>query len=401
MQCISDDDKKHKKSVEEAQGKQGCSESAGAREESTPVQQPLTSKGYAHTRISGNAAVVQRDVCNYYPTHNPQHDIYKILHNSLMFAEMDAGLQNVVTALPTTCEWPFSHLHFAMWVDRSHIHEHHGFLWIRGKPGSGKSTIMKETLAWAQSQWPNEIVVLYFFNARSSELLEKSCLGLYRSLLAQLLNNLTSTHTSFLNRFASKEESGTVEDWTETELQNFLLELAASEDISRVNILIDALDEGKDDDVPRMVRFLERLSESSASTRTSLRICLSSRHYPHIRIRRGLSIVLENESSHSVDIEVYVRNELVGDDSIWMQDLQRKVCARAAGVFLWVVFVVGMLNEAYDRERSSHAMLKKLNEIPSDLHDFYDEILSTASEGARERINLLQWVLVARRPLWP
>jgi len=64
----------------------------------------------------------------------------------------------------------------------------------------------------------------------------ESCLGLYRSLLPRLLNNHTGTHASFLNRFISKEESGGVEDWIETELQDFLLELAAAEELSRVNI---------------------------------------------------------------------------------------------------------------------------------------------------------------------
>lgn len=97
--------------------------------------------------------------------------------------------------------------------------------------------------------------------------------------------------------------SGKVEAWTETELQNFLLELAAIGELSHVNIFIGALDEGKDDDVRRMITFLEHLAQRSASTRTSLRICLSSRHYSHIRIRRGVTIILEDESNHSVDIE--------------------------------------------------------------------------------------------------
>ncbi|KAK5102167.1 hypothetical protein LTR70_007477 [Exophiala xenobiotica] len=372
-----------------------------AREASIPVQQHLASKEYTHTTISGNAGVVQGDVYNYYHAHNPQHDTYNILLKSLTFPRMEARLRNLAAALPTTCEWLVSHPHFSRWANRSHTHEHHGFLWIKGKPGSGKSTIMKETLAWAQRQWPTEIVISYFFNARSPDWLEKSCLGLYRSLLHRLLLVRASTHASFLDRFASKEKGGEIEDWTETELQNFLLELAAAGELSHVNIFIDALDEGKDDDIRRMVGFLEHLTQRMAFTRTSLRICLSSRHYPHIRIRRGLNIILEDEPRHSVDIEAYVRKELTGDDGAWMQELRRKVCARSAGVFLWVVLVVIMLNEVYDRGRGLRAMLKKLDEIPSDLRQVYDKILSAASEEVHERIKLLQWVLVAKRPLRP
>lgn len=170
-----------------------------AREASIPVPQHLNSSGYEHTRISGNAAVVQGDVYNYYPLHNLQDDIHGTLLKSLTFPRMDARLRNVATALPTTCEWLISHLYFAGWADRKHSHKDHGFLWIKGKPVSGKSTIMKETLAWAQRQWPSEIVISHFFNARALGGLEKSCLGLHRSLLYQLLTMRASIRASFLN----------------------------------------------------------------------------------------------------------------------------------------------------------------------------------------------------------
>lgn len=63
---------------------------------------------------------------------------------------MDARLHDIATALPTTSEWLFRHEQFAVWLDSSKAVDHHGFLWIKGKPGSGKSTITKKTLAWAE-----------------------------------------------------------------------------------------------------------------------------------------------------------------------------------------------------------------------------------------------------------
>ncbi|KAH7123077.1 hypothetical protein EDB81DRAFT_731796 [Dactylonectria macrodidyma] len=59
--------------------------------------------------------------------------------------------------------------------------ENHGFLWIRGKLGAGKSTIM--SFAYKEATKHNQsIVISFFFNARGGSL-ERSTTGMYRSLL--------------------------------------------------------------------------------------------------------------------------------------------------------------------------------------------------------------------------
>ncbi|KAJ9662198.1 hypothetical protein H2198_001549 [Neophaeococcomyces mojaviensis] len=263
-----------------------------------------------------------------------QADTYETLLRSLTFDRMDARLHNVAATLPTTCEWLIRHEQFAVWTDVSRNHEHHGFLWIKGKPGSGKSTIMKETLAWAERHWSSQIILSYFFNARSPHQLEKSSLGLHRSLLYQLLCALPSSRALFEKRFALKIQDGKVGEWTETELQNFLIELITTLQLPLLNIFIDALDEGSDDDVRRMVRFLECLTRYATVAGRLLRIYLSSRHYPHISIEKSLSLVVEHQAGHKRDIELYIRNELVGGNSHQTGHLRWKILDRSAGVFL-------------------------------------------------------------------
>lgn len=147
-----------------------------------------------------------------------QADTYETLLTSLTFDGMNTRARNVATALPTTCEWLLDHQTFVAWTDGSKIHNHNGFLWIKGKPGSGKSTIMKEKLVWVEKTWSDQIVLSYFFNARSSNLLEKSSIGSYRVLLHQLLCQLPSIHSLFATNFASKVREGDVEGWYWTEL---------------------------------------------------------------------------------------------------------------------------------------------------------------------------------------
>jgi hypothetical protein len=92
---------------------------------------------------------------------------YQRLLQSLTFERMDARLLNITNALPQTCQWVFKEEKFKMWIARIKIEDHHGFLWIKGKPGSGKSTIMKEALKTVKRKQSKDIIISYFFNARA------------------------------------------------------------------------------------------------------------------------------------------------------------------------------------------------------------------------------------------
>lgn len=283
-----------------------------------PIQEHRkpSEKSYSDANVHDHATLWQGDnyglqVHNHFHRPGSHQDKCQILLESLTYDRMDARLRNVATAVPNTCQWLFSHERFRAWADPSQMPQHLGFLWIKGKPGSGKSTIMKETVVWAEKVWAEQVILTYFFNARSPNDLEKSSLGLYRSLLHQLLTAYPAGHASFTTRFASKERDGkVVEAWTETELQNFLVELVTNHQLPYVTVFINALDEGFEDDMRQMVAFLEQLAQHSMSKGAVMHICLSSRHYPRISLRRGLSLVVENQAEHGQDIGIYIRSKL-------------------------------------------------------------------------------------------
>ena len=332
----------------------------------------------------------------------PHQDRYKVLLESLVFARMGARVRNVTAALPDTCTWLFSHDKFTEWLDRDRVRHHNGFLWVKGKPGSGKSTIMKAALSWAERKLLFESHINYFFNARSTGQLEKSSLGLYRSLVFQLLCAQRKLRPQFLVSFSPKEMNGEVEPWSEHELQNFLVQAVQARWLDApVNIFIDALDEGDEDDVRQMIGYFEDVARLAASSRVPLRICLSSRHYPHISIEKGVSIIVEDQQAHTEDIELYVLRRLRGQKNVEMNELRQEVLQKAAGVFLWVVLVVPLLNRVYDRGQGLKQMLGKLKTIPKDLHQLFSDILKRSDEGLYECIMLFRWVLYSNRPLQP
>jgi type II secretory ATPase GspE/PulE/Tfp pilus assembly ATPase PilB-like protein len=67
------------------------------------------------------------------------------------------------------------------WIERRSITENKGLLWIKGKPGSGKSVMIKNMLMHVQTHQPSSCIISFFFNARGGPL-EKRPLGLYQSL---------------------------------------------------------------------------------------------------------------------------------------------------------------------------------------------------------------------------
>ncbi|THV66825.1 purine and uridine phosphorylase [Aureobasidium pullulans] len=101
--------------------------------------------------------------------------------DALNFEQLDARHTTIKKTHTGTCKWLFSKSEYLDWQDEQKLHEHHGFLWIKGKPGAGKSAIMKFAYSEAQARSNNSAVVSYFFNARG-ERLEKSTCGMYRSL---------------------------------------------------------------------------------------------------------------------------------------------------------------------------------------------------------------------------
>ncbi|KAK5088796.1 hypothetical protein LTR05_003018 [Lithohypha guttulata] len=364
---------------------------------------------YGKTTLSGQSSAI---FGNFHGTHNHYYDHTKNdgdatsvpdrrkrLVASLMFKRMDARQHNIATAMPKTCTWLFRHNEFKQWTDDDEMSQHGGFLWIKGKPGCGKSTIMKGALAWANKQKSkrNWITVSYFFNARAPGVLEKSTLGLYQSLVHQILQVAPQFMSDFEDMFSWKAVDDTIV-WTITELQGFLLQVARNPERPSLCVFIDALDEGDDKDVRALIAFLEDLTDDMDSM-PALRVCLSSRHYPHITIKKGLSLVVEKQRDHDCDIETYVRRKLLVADDTNASDLQVAVCRKSASIFLWVVLVIPILNHMHDQGKSVGDMMRYLESLPKDLEGLFAEILARDTDELRSCVSLLQWVLYASRPL--
>ena len=315
---------------------------------------------------------------------------------SLRYPAVDARYAIIKTAHTRTCRWLLKKPEYQDWLDINKTPDHHGFLWIRGKPGSGKSTLMKFAVGNMRKAISETVVISFFFNARGEDL-EKSTLGMYQSLLFQILKAIPDLQIA-LDCLRSTVPQGEFYRWEKDDLQSLFADAIQSLGQHRLTCFIDALDECEEGQIRDLVAFLERLGQLAISSQIHFRVCLSSRHYPYISIRNGIQLTLEGQEGHVQDIAKYLNSELKAGRGKQFEAIKEEILKRSSGIFLWVALVVQILNKEYDHGRV-HALWRRLREIPDGLDKLFEDILTRDRENMEELVLCLQWILYAKRPL--
>jgi hypothetical protein len=313
------------------------------------------------------------------------------LLDALYFDQMDFRSSTVAAAHSNTCQWLFDTSQYKRWRDRHLLLEHSGFLWIKGKPGAGKSTVMKYASEQAKTACRDEMTVTFFFNARGAAL-EKSTQGMYRCLLHQMADRVPQ-----LPIMVKKKErrSYDAEGWPLEKLKAMFREAAfhISRE-TRLSFYIDALDEGDNEDQVRdMADTFYETAQKALSDGNPFYVCLASRHYPKISARSSEELRLEDHN----DIAGYVHNKLRLGNGQLEEELATEILHKSSGVFLWVVLVVAILNKEGDRG-NQHLLRAQLQRIPTGLFDILEEI--QYQDASDERfLPAIRWVLFSCVPL--
>lgn len=253
---------------------------------------------------------------------------------------------------------------------------------------------MMRHISYRLQESDDALFIEHFFNARGRGL-EKTFLGLLRSLIYQLLSKVPEFYNAFVHIYREKDMIQGQWEWPQNELRNFL---RSELKLSRLKfiILVDALDECSLDEIALVVSFFESLSLDAVEAGTNLRICLSSRHYPKVSMKKNLEFTLDGNVEHDTDIKKYVWAKLKTENL----DIEERIFRKANGVFLWVVLVVEILNKAVDSGHPEE-MQQTLDGIPSDLDNFFETLILNNPEKNSETLLMFQLVLFSRRLLKP
>ena len=312
---------------------------------------------------------------------------------------MDYRQQEVDQAHQGTCDWILNHACYQEWITSER-----GLLWIKGKPGSGKSTLMAFLSKALEGIPANEqgSSVKFFFHRRGIEL-QKTVKGMLRSLLSQVYREVPSTRKRILYAFQEKEifgKAGEAWEWQITELKD-LLSYAILNTAQKMIVFIDALDEAGEKSAQEVAGYFHRLNDQLNQLSRPIKICISCRHYPIVATVPSLEVCVEEYNKE--DISTYVRDMLSsniynGED---LTDLEKDITDKALGVFQWAHLVVPTVIEWYNGGESLKDIFTMLAKVPSELEGVYQHIIEDVIKHRQrsKTLHLMQWICLAERPL--
>ena len=239
----------------------------------------------------------------------------------------------------------------------------------------------------------------FFFNGLGIRL-EKSLLGLFRSLVHQLLRQNRHLLQGFLALYQRKVDMhGDDWEWYRWELEEYFSNTMKNARTGPIFIIIDALDECEEASARELVTLFEDLIASPSSKISNIRICLSSRYYPNITTESCTEIHMDEYNEP--DIQLYIEKRLRLDSTVsGFAHLIAEIVRKASGIFLWVVLVVKKLVRARDEGEPLSRMQQIIHDVPEQLNDLIKQLISSInSEHRQEALHLMQWVLFASRPL--
>ena len=332
------------------------------------------------------------------------------------FRMMEARHAEVAIAREKTFEWIFKdeglrQSRLVQWFETGS-----GIFWISGKPGSGKSTLMKFLWQHRRTQealkvWAarKSLVRAKYFFWNAGDKLQKSQEGLLRSLLNEILQQCPELIPTIRRRW---DLLGSYGMWLRHELLDALTTIAQEGSMSaRFCFFIDGVDEYLTEPNQPLVELIEGLQH--LTTLGDIKICLSSRPWTEFRDafgnrleQAGQSIRLEDLNAN--DIKTYVNGAFEDHQGFQMlvarnpgySSLTPAIVEKAQGVFLWVFLVVRSLLDGVKNGDSLRAMRKRLESFPPDLKGFFQHMIDSVEPPYRVRTSqYFQLALAAEEPL--
>ncbi|KAI0450474.1 hypothetical protein F5B21DRAFT_427373 [Xylaria acuta] len=297
-------------------------------------------------------------------------------------------------------EWLFAErVTYAEWLaDDGSVYD--PIFWITGKPGSGKSTLIRFALEDPRSEslLPPSVghPMAYFFHLRGKSLVQKSLQGMMQEFLYQILKQFPEFFVSLKPIYEKTAlKTGLEVKWDlEDLIEGFSLvpDLPASrvKGRPRIFLFIDALDENQDQkDNEKLVRVLKDIVGKYQVRKTQpgaplLKICLASRPWPLFRLAFGeqprIPSIAVNEFT-ATDIKAYTQSllfkPLLGTQypEQYRQsvlDLAERIAALAQGVFVWVRVVVDSLSQHIVDGTPFNLLGEILTGYPRELAELYE-----------------------------
>ena len=324
-----------------------------------------------------------------------EHLAHQQLLESLFFPEIVSRQDQISEAFQGTYQWIFDSPsdNRARNVRWSNFHEWlktgDGIYWISGKPGSGKSTLMKyivnedQTLQLLEN-WKKDgtLLMISFFFWKPGSDLQKSATGLLRSLLYQIAKQWPEliNHKELQDINATGDGNVPINlrhlvAWTDQRLLSVLKCFLDQKPNSLwICALIDGLDEfvGEEELLLHVIRILGDAPQC--------KVCVSSRPEQAFRQEfRSYSQLRVQDLNHE-DIEKTVAGKLTPHLRKYPVSypeyftLESIIVRKAEGVFLWLDLMIKILVRGARNEDSYETLRSRLEKTPDTINGLYTHI---------------------------
>ncbi|KXH42778.1 hypothetical protein CNYM01_03801 [Colletotrichum nymphaeae SA-01] len=270
-----------------------------------------------------------------------------------------------------------------------------GIFHISGKPGAGKSTLMKylcQSIATESylKEWAGEktLILANFFFWKLGSTAQKSLDGLLRALSYSILEQVPALLETVFPKQWSKASQGRAFSIQSSEIEpafSHLLQHTAFFSSHKIAFFIDGLDEF-DGDHDKMVKMLRNWSKSAPE---DLKLCVSSREWEVFRQRLVNCPGIRLQDITSRDIEAYINSELSDNEEFRsypsedpkMGRLIDEIKCRAEGVFLWVKITLRGLKWGLLSGERLEDLEARLDALPAGLEELFTSILASITTG--------------------
>jgi hypothetical protein len=335
----------------------------------------------------------------------------------LSFESMHRRLEEIPQSYGNTFEWMFDPelmnddcSNFCKWLGAPRS----GLYWVRGREGSGKSTLMKyiwqspKTREYLKPwQGSSELGTAAFSLWKVGSSLAKSQAGLLRSLLHTLLSqrpdliSLAFSHYWSLLYWDMCDATWEPRRLNPPLVSDLVLALKRLIDFRRdslkIFLLVDGLDE-YEGDINAVVELCKNFASSA-----NVKIVFSSRELGYNDFIQAFaeSPRLQLEKMNRKDIETFVKgsldiaaNDTIGE--VGTATLAREVAERSQGLFIWASLVVPSLMEGLLGGDSLTLLKKRLEKKPVGLRSLYDELFRSIPKERKPYVSkmlqiLLEW----------
>ncbi|ETS79648.1 hypothetical protein PFICI_09501 [Pestalotiopsis fici W106-1] len=262
--------------------------------------------------------------------------------------------------------------------------------WVSGKPGAGKSTLMKSLFQQMESMdvipGPH-LVIRHFFwlgttNTRSRH---NDMKGMFLTFLHQLLESEASD--SILQRIPHSRQKDTHTEWSMEELQDAVLEaLQLLSSHYSIYVLIDALDEhlpvAKHGELLQVIRKLEAMP--------NMRLVVSSRREQIFEKGLSSSRQLHLQRLTAPDIHYFALDSLSNamnsehyKSGRFLYGIVETIVNKADGVFLWARLAVDGIKRGFVDGNSEDELEDRLNDMPAELFEYFKSIWSRLGDDEK------------------